>query len=228
MHLKGTPPYTSGEILSGQRYFHGHHDKVFHDAVHDIKSFFWVLVYICITRQGPGDVRRKELEQENEEYNGLRRVVHFLFESDMNTMAANKVEMFTHAGHLEEYMLDNFHDYFQPLRKVVKEWFHLLILAHQFHAFEYHDIHDMVLEVLDCALESAPPDDIDEVAKKVLDGRKADIEKLWDGNPFGKVQRSPVAHTSPMSRKRVVQPIYSPESSPMPAAKKGKVMAKIR
>jgi len=94
-----------------------------------------------------------------------------------------------HAGHLEEYVLDNFHDYFQPLRKVVKEWFHLLILAHQFHAFEYHDIHNMVLEMLDRALESAPLDDvIDEVARKVVDDRKADIEKLLDGNPFGKVQ----------------------------------------
>jgi len=139
-------------------------------------------------------------------------------------MAVNKGEMFTHAGHLEEYVLDNFHDYFQPLRKVVKEWFHLLILAHQFHAFEYHDIHDMVLEVLDRALESAPPDDIDEVAKKVLDGQKADIEKLSDG----KVHRSPVVHTSPTSRKRVVQPIYSPQSSPTPAPKKEKMIAKIR
>jgi len=223
MHLKGTPPYTSGEILSGQRYFHGHRDKFFHDAVHDIESFFWVLVYICLTRQGPGNVRRKELEQENEEYNGLRRVVHFLFDSDMNTMAANKREIFIHPDYLEEYVLDNFHDYFQPLRELVKEWHRLLILAHQFHAFEYYDIHDMVLEMLDRALESAPLDDvIDEVARKVLDGRKADIEKLSDGNPFGKVQRSPVAHTSPTSRKRVVQPIYSPQSSPTPAAKKGK------
>jgi len=146
-------------------------------------------------------------------------------------MAANKGEMFTHAGHLEEYLLDNFHDYFQPLRKVVKEWHRLLILAHQFHAFEYYDIHNMVLEMLDRALDSAPLDDvIDNVARKVLDDRKADIEKLSDDNPFGKVQCSPfqVLHTSPTSRKRVVQPIYSPQSSPTPAAKKGKMIAKIR
>ena len=123
------------------------------------------------------------------QWSAKSRTFPFLFESDTNTMAANKGEMFMHAGHLEEYVLDNFHDYFQPLRKVVKEWFHLLILAHQFHAFEYHDIHNMVLEMLDRALESAPLDDvIDEVARKVVDDRKADIEKLLDGNPFGKVQ----------------------------------------
>src|SRR5258708_36019944 len=114
MQLKGTPPYTSGEILSDQRYFHGHRD-FFHDAVHDRESFFWVLVHICITRQGPGGVRREELEQENqekEEYNGLRRVVHCFFDSDMVTMAANKREIFKHPNEFEQYMLGNFHGYF--------------------------------------------------------------------------------------------------------------------
>src|SRR5260221_10324228 len=143
MHLKGTPPYTSGEILSDQRYFHGHRD-VFHDAVHDIESFFGVLVHICITRQGPGGVRREELEQENEAKEGnkdlrLGRVVHFFFDSDKNTMASNKSEIFTHPNHFEQYVLDNFHDYFQPLKDLVLEWYHLLILAHQFHAFEYYE-----------------------------------------------------------------------------------------
>src|SRR5258708_19796751 len=86
MHLKGTvgtPPYTSGEILSDQRYFHGH-PHVFHDAVHDLESFFWVLVHICLTRNGPGGVRRDELKEENEEkeeYIPLRRVVFCFFDS---------------------------------------------------------------------------------------------------------------------------------------------------
>ena len=47
--------------------------------------------------QGPGGVRREELEQKNEAneaYNSLRRVVYFLFDSDMDTMAANKREIF--------------------------------------------------------------------------------------------------------------------------------------
>jgi len=220
MHLKGTPPYTSGEILSDQSYFYGHRDRVFHDAVHDLESFFWVLVRICITQQGPGDVRREDLELENEEYDSLRRVVHFLFDSDTNTMAANKREIFTHASHLEEYVLNNFHDYFQPLRDVVKEWFHLLLLGHQFHGFEYYDIHDMVLEVLDRALESAPPEDIDEVGKKVLCDRKANIEKLLDGNPFGKVQQSSPPHTIPTSHRQVYHP---PLSSSMPNPKKRKL-----
>jgi len=138
-------------------------------------------------------------------------------------MAANKREIFTHASYLEEYVLNNFHDYFQLLRDVVKEWFHLLLLGHQFHGFEYYDIHDMVLEVLDRALESVPPEDIrvDEVGKKVLCDRKANIEKLLEGNPFGKVQQSSPPHTIPTSHRQVV---YHPTpSSPMPNPKKRKL-----
>ena len=225
MHLKGTPPYTSGEILSDERYF-DLDDTVFHDAVHDLESFFWVLVHICLTRQGPGGVRREELEQKNqekEEYNGLRRVIHCFFDSTMDTMAANKRAIFKHSSEFDQYILDNFHGYFQPLRDLVKEWFHLLILAHKFHAFEYHDIHDMVLEILDRALKSSPSNDINEASEKVLEDRKANLKKLSDGNSFGKVQQSPPPHTSPTSQRRVALSVHrSPPSSPTPAPKKGK------
>ena len=119
----------------------------------------------------------------------------------------------------DRYILDNFYGYFQPLQK---EWFHLLILAHKFHAFEYHDIHDMVLEILDRALESTP-DDINEASEKVIEDRKANIKKLSDDNSFGKVQQSPPPHTSPTSQRRVAHSVRrSPPSSPTPAPKKGK------
>jgi hypothetical protein len=106
---------------------------------------------------------------------------------------------------------------------VVEEWFHLLILAHDFHAYKYHNIHDMVLEILDRALKSAPPEDISEAAVKVLGDRERNIKTLLDGrNPFGKVQQSPPPHTSP-SLGPVSQVAYrSPPSSPSPAPKKGK------
>ena len=223
MRIKGTPPYASGEILSNQRYFP---DRLgtFHDAV-DLESFFWVLVHICITRQGPGGVRRQELEQKNqdkEEYRNLRRVVHCFFDSEMTTMAANKREIFLNPKELEQFVLNNVHGYFQQLKGLIKEWFHLLVLAHQYQAFEYYDIHDMVLEILDRALGSLPPDDIDEAAQKVLDDRKANIKKL-SGNPFGKVQQSPPPHTSPASQTQAAQAVrYSPPGSPTPAPKKKK------
>ena len=138
-------------------------------------------------------------------------------------MAANKARLFTHSLELEPYILDNFHPYFQPLKEVVKEWFNLLILAHKFHAYEYHNIHDMVLEILDRALKSAPPEDNSaEATRKVLDERKTNIKKLLDGNPFGKVQQSPPLHTLP-TREQVSRGNYhSLPNSPTPAPKRGK------
>ena len=57
---QGTPPYISGEILSDEHYFISLEDSeplVHHDAVHDIESFFWVLVKICLPLKGPGECR---------------------------------------------------------------------------------------------------------------------------------------------------------------------------
>ena len=214
---KGTPPYTSGEILESLRYFHGGH--VYHDAVHDLESFFWVLVHICLTRKGPGGVRREELEEksdENEEFTPFRRVIFCFFDSSEDTMRANKRHLFMHPDKLEEFVLGNFHDYFHSLKGLVKEWFHVLLLAHKFHAFEYHNIHDMVLETLDKTLECMPAEIIDDAAKAVLDKRKVDIEEL-QGNPFGKLQHSPHSHVSPSNQRQTPAIPSSPPSSPTPA-----------
>ena len=217
--LKGTPPYTSGEILESQRYFPGHPiPGVFHDAVHDLESFFWVLIHICLTRKGPGGVRREELEEgndENEECIPVRRVVFCLFDSSEETMRANKRKLFSNPNHLEEFVLDKFHNYFHGLKGPMKEWFHVLRLAYQFYAFEYHDIHDMVLEILEKTLDSIPVDVIDEAGQAVLDERKVDIEELYGMNPFGRLQHSPHPHVSPSNQRQMSIP-YSPPSSPTP------------
>ena len=132
-------------------------------------------------------------------------------------MTANKHEIFKRKADLDEHVLDHFHDYFQPFRKTVKEWYHLLRLAHKYHAFEYHDIHDMVLDILNRTLGSLPQENIGQMGRKVLEERKTNIEFLCD-NPFGKVQRPPPEHTSPLGQRAgTAVAHYSPPSSPTPA-----------
>jgi len=142
-------------------------------------------------------------------------------------MASNKREIFGNPHELEQFVLNNFHGYFQHFRQPVKEWFHLLVLAHQFRSFEYHGIHDMVLEILDRTLVSLPPDDINKMGQKVLENRKANIKTL-SSNPFGKVQRPPPVHTSPTSQRQGAAGAvcYSHLSSPTPApaSKKKKLL----
>lgn len=60
------------------------HTPPMHDAVHDLESFFWVLLWLCLSRVGPG-VRRSELSdltstslQEME----LKKTFYALFDED--------------------------------------------------------------------------------------------------------------------------------------------------
>jgi len=200
---------------------------VFHDAVHDLESFFWVLVHICLTRKGPGGVRRDELKEENEEneeHASLRRVVFCFFDSSEENMRANKRLLFSNPNELEEFVLHNFHGYFHSLKGLIEEWFHVLVIAHQFHAYEYHNIHDMVIDILDRALSTLPTDIIDDAGQAVLDKRKADIEQLY-GNPFGRAQTSPVPHVSPPSQRQMSVPCSPPSSpTPVPATKRARTL----
>jgi hypothetical protein len=208
--------------MSGRRYFGSR--AVFHDAVHDIESFFWVLVHICLTRKGPGGVLREELEEENDDDEQgilIRRLFYCFFDSDNETMQTNKAHIFANPDDLETFVLDNFHPYFHELKGLVKEWFHTLRLAHQFHAFEYYNIHDMVLEILEKALNSLPSDVIDEAGQSVLKTRKEDIEEL---NSFGK-QQMLLPHVSPQSQLRRMSPPSSPTL--VPPSKRRRTMPDI-
>ena len=35
-------------------------DDETHSAIHDMESLFWVVVFLCLTREGPGGKRRPE------------------------------------------------------------------------------------------------------------------------------------------------------------------------
>jgi hypothetical protein len=83
-------------------------------------------------------------------------------------MAANRAGIFNHPDEFEQYLLDNFHGYLQPLRDLVKEWFHLLILVDKFHAFETKTLTTSFFK----SSKSVPPDDI---SKVVLHDRTANI-----------------------------------------------------
>src|ERR1700684_2514021 len=63
IHLpKGTIQFMSAEVMLSKNIAQSFRIEPFtHNAIHDLESFFWVLVYICLTRNGPGGKRRPEL-----------------------------------------------------------------------------------------------------------------------------------------------------------------------
>lgn len=134
---------------------------VVHDAIHDMESFFWVLLYICITRSGPGGDRRKEL---TEDFNAasepsrtqileLRRMVHCFFDGGLEIIAWNKKDLFESSSkEFETHLLVHVHSYFEPLKPLLRQWWELLLLAYKFEGYEYHNIHKFVIELLEKAL----------------------------------------------------------------------------
>ncbi|KAJ8462901.1 hypothetical protein ONZ51_g10607 [Trametes cubensis] len=161
----GTPPFISPKILKlPQTVVVRWRDSpafptstVVHDAIHDMESFFWVLLFFCITRGGPGGGRRKELEGEldtvpaqvRDEVQQIRRINHCLFGGDMETIACNKAELFLHPEDFQEHVLPYVHPYFEPLKLMLRRWWDLLVLAYAFEGYEYHNIHALVIEILD-------------------------------------------------------------------------------
>ncbi|KAK0200518.1 hypothetical protein DFS33DRAFT_1397272 [Desarmillaria ectypa] len=136
----GTLPYISHKIL----------DKavnVVHVAIHDMESFFWVVIYICLTRAGPGGSLRHALKSPSEdddndsyETRKIRALVYFFFDAPEGDILYNKRKLFDNPGpeHLREHVLNYFDPYFAPLKPVVLEWWRILNLAFKFRdGFEY-------------------------------------------------------------------------------------------
>jgi len=108
-----------------------------HTAIHDMESFLWVLLYICLTRCGPGGYRRKELSNgwplNTMEDKRLASVVSRLFGGDRPTLRVNKNLLFDQQEDLELYILPSIHPYFEPLKPLILNWWNILVNG-------FHDI----------------------------------------------------------------------------------------
>ncbi|KAL1707693.1 hypothetical protein EV121DRAFT_277882 [Schizophyllum commune] len=168
----GNPPFASAQILntapvSVNRHFSGfRHNGVLHDAIHDMESFFWTLLYLCITRSGPGGDRREELEGDIlddapsvEDVAELRRIVFCFFGDETETIAMNKAQLFGEPDLFETDVLRHAHPYFEPLKPLLRQWWDLLLLAYEFEGYEWHGIHKFVIGLLEQALRDLPAED---------------------------------------------------------------------
>ncbi|KAL1757786.1 hypothetical protein FB107DRAFT_208404 [Schizophyllum commune] len=129
-------------------------------AIHDMEAFFWILLYICITRSGPGGRKREEYSIKNlatipdakqrQSIAHIHRITHCLFYAqDPTTLSKNKRLLLRYGvtdfkAHIEVC----FHEYFRPFRLTMRAYLQLLRIAYIFRGYEYHFIHDRVIELL--------------------------------------------------------------------------------
>ncbi|KAG5636007.1 hypothetical protein H0H81_009387 [Sphagnurus paluster] len=142
-----------------------------HNSVHDVESFLWVLVYICLTRRGPGMAMIRD-----EFLNGFGAVyicAYKYFDNDSPTeLAQAKFSLFTHPQLFQSEIVDHFHPYFEGLKGLVSRWWRLLILAYTYHGNEYYYIHNHIIRILEKTIadlqdpETPHQDTIDELLRR--------------------------------------------------------------
>ena len=164
---QGTLAFMSCELLSRIPFNPGttasrmdlHNNRPVHSAIHDMESFFWVLLYLCLTRKGPGGARREEFSlgfvaSDNAAH--LRGIVYCLFDSDDESiLTGNKLFLMENPKDLEGVLFPRFHPYFHPLKGLLSKWWRLLLVTYRFYdELAQATLHDMVLELLDKELEN--------------------------------------------------------------------------
>lgn len=196
-------------------------ESVRQDAVHDIESFFWVLLYICITREGPGNRIRPELSRVGRSTSRVNRsadqassqkslltICYCFFDGDRDTLFANKSKLFQSIGmgDFENHVLKYFTTYFESFKDALRRYFQLLRLAYEFRAYEYNDIHNRAIAILEELLVKLQSpryrEDDTPARKKALEERQDQINCLRGsiGKPDGPALSG--AATSPMMDSR--------------------------
>ncbi|KAG6823382.1 hypothetical protein H0H92_010430 [Tricholoma furcatifolium] len=160
LHWKetGTLPFMSAEVIDGESIItpvgYDSAPMFTHQAIHDMESLFWVLVYLCMTRRGPGmDMRRDELRDPNVD---LSRAVDQYFDGDSQTLRRRKGGLLKHPELIEEEIIKHFHPYFDGLKPLVRKWWKILNLGYRYRAKEFYNIHAYLIRTINEAVASLP------------------------------------------------------------------------
>ncbi|KAG6848401.1 hypothetical protein H0H93_000496 [Arthromyces matolae] len=139
----GTLPYMSAEVIQGDYIVPKGNVEMpsfAHEAIHDLESFLWVLVRICLTRQGPGiNAYRDELIEESPKYApDIAATVQKYFQTeDSSALSHAKASVMKRPMEFEN-IINHFHPYFNPLKD--------LVLSRLYS--EFFDIHECILGLL--------------------------------------------------------------------------------
>ncbi|TFY70025.1 hypothetical protein EVG20_g2910 [Dentipellis fragilis] len=97
-----------------------------HDAIHDLESLFWVLCWICLTREGPGKIR-ETWPKSTEQVNLIRATIAETFEHNSSKdIARFKLELLGTLGTWSNKIMGAASPYFMPLSDCLYDLHELL------------------------------------------------------------------------------------------------------
>ncbi|KAL0949360.1 hypothetical protein HGRIS_009429 [Hohenbuehelia grisea] len=179
----GTDPFISTEVLLGHA-IHPCGIEFSHDAVHDIESFVWVLLYICLTTTGPDSPRKATSLKER----WLIPLKDYFTGPDIATrrmsLFSDSLKPITRLDNFDEELLVHFDPYYNTLKPLLKEWFATLYLAYHFRGYELRHIHRRIIELVGNFLkETRFPQDANTCAarKRALHERSAYVRAVRYG-----------------------------------------------
>ncbi|EIN05103.1 hypothetical protein PUNSTDRAFT_137789 [Punctularia strigosozonata HHB-11173 SS5] len=147
----GTKSFMSGELVSPGFPYHPGFGRyiVVRGVIHDIESYFWVLVYLCLTRTGNGEWRDELLEDPPEDdvpMKILHKFVYCFFDTSEEIMLnANKTALFKRPDDVEKHIVKAFHPDLICLQPLVLSFWKLL-------AFSYRTYNDLIPGVIHAQL----------------------------------------------------------------------------
>ncbi|KAG6835618.1 hypothetical protein H0H93_016476 [Arthromyces matolae] len=181
----GTLPYMSAEVISAHTVIPPPNQMkappFAHQAIHDLESFLWVLVRICLTRKGAGvDMYRDELKEDAKEYSPkLAAVLEQYFGTRSPALLQNKKMFLMLQPERFNGIINHFHPYFNPLKGLVRQWWDILILGYTYRAYEFFNMHQCIVRLLSDALkDSAILDHDKEGEARVMDERRKHEQKV--------------------------------------------------
>ena len=170
---QGTIPFISVELLYSGTPLNPRIDHPTHNAVHDMESILWVLLYICLTREAnEGGIRRHELQPNNPDKNKtLLQLICDLFEKSNATSRTTCLRV---PNHFEE-ILKNIHPYFHCLKPLLLKLRWVLYLAHRHEGIEHYNIHSIVLAIFEETIAELKQHRNDQEITKLKENRR----KKW-------------------------------------------------
>ncbi|TFY81590.1 hypothetical protein EWM64_g2420 [Hericium alpestre] len=187
---------------------------VTHDAVHDLESFFWVLCWLCVAREGPGRARHFNTDGLSEEQVAEAIQIHdtvvAAFEQKSTSgIATRKHNILVEMGSFTSTILNSFTPYFEPLETLLC-WLHGdLHRAYKNRNFE--GLHGKFLAYLTAAEQSpviqgweATDNAYQEMSEAVLKQRD-EPETIWDSSKLERIvpsEKPPSVHKRSRNKRR--------------------------
>ena len=190
-------------------------DEPVHSSVHDLEGFFWVLVWLYLSRDSPAQRYHGLLPDNKDPQQRLLRIAFTsLFEGSDSVLAFAKHQVFTMRSEFSKDVLRHISTYCNPLRSLLGQFYEALRGAHQRHSFE--GLYDKVVSAFTAAEKKVAQLPTTSFTTKYHELEKAEEERRhWDVKGHRDVHLPPTKGTM----KTVGNPEQWDPVSPTPPAK---------